>query len=147
MSVGRICVREVDIASPEESAQAAAERMSSRAVGSLVVVDEARRPVGMLSDRDLTVRVLAKSKDPRQTKVGEIMTAAPETVKDDTPIEQALAVMRRGPCRRLPVVDVDGKLLGLLSLDDILDLLAEEFRDIGVLLQRESPPSPVEPSS
>lgn len=141
MSVGRICVREVDIASAEESAQAAAERMRSRAVGTLVVLDEERRPVGILTDRDLTVRVLADGKDGTTTTVGEAMTAAPNTVSEETSIEQALSMMRAGPFRRMPVTDDAGKLVGLLSLDDVLDLLAEEFRDIGGLLRSESPPS------
>ena len=63
------------------------------------------------------------------------------TVTEETSIEEALSIMRQGPYRRLPVVDSGGKLAGLLSIDDILDLLAEEFREIGELLRRESPDS------
>ena len=141
MSVGRICVREVDIVQPGESVQAAAQRMHSRKVGTLVVQDEDRKPIGIVTDRDLTVRVLAKARDPFQTTIGEVMTKCPRTVREDTPIEEALTVMRSGPFRRVPVVSAEGELVGLLSLDDVLDLLTEEFGQIRGLLEQESPGS------
>jgi CBS domain-containing protein len=139
MSAGRICVREVDTAEISESVQAAADRMNSRNVGTLLVLNPLRQPLGIVTDRDLTVRVLAKGKDPFATTVGEVMTQFPKMIRDNTPIEQAIAVMRSGPYRRLPVVDQTGKLVGLLSIDDILDLLTEEFREIGALLKAERP--------
>jgi CBS domain-containing protein len=139
MSIGRICVREVDLAEPDESAYVAAQRMHSRNVGTLMVLDKESRPVGILTDRDLAIRVVGKGLDPRTTSVRDVMTKAPESVYDDTPIEQAISHMRAGPYRRLPVVDRNGKLLGLVSLDDILDLLSEEFAEIGRLVHNESP--------
>lgn len=141
MSAGRICIREVDVINPEESAQVAAARMHDRKVGTLVVIDEGRRPIGMVTDRDLTVRVLARGLDGSRVPVAEIMSAAPETVNEETSIEDALRLMRAGAFRRIPVIDSDGCLAGLLSLDDILDLLAEEFREIGRLIQAEQPAS------
>jgi CBS domain-containing protein len=141
MSVGRICTRDVDLAHRDESIQAAAERMHSHNVGTLVVLLPSGEPVGILTDRDVTVRVVAQGKDPYQTTVGEVMTACPRVVKEDTPIESALGLMRTGPFRRIPVVDAEGKLVGLLSLDDILDLLTEEFGYVRELLRRESPSS------
>ena len=115
MSAGRLCVREVDIAEIDESVQAAAQRMNSRNVGTLVVLDKEKRPVGMVTDRDLAVRVLAKAGDPIQTTVGEVMTKYFHTISENSPIEDALRVMRTGRCRRLPVVDSLGKLVALLS--------------------------------
>lgn len=141
MSAGRICIREVDTAAPDESAQVAAGRMHSRKVGTLIVVDKEQRPVGIVTDRDLTVRVLAQGRDGGTTPVAEVMTAAPKTVSEETPIEDALRLMRSGPFRRIPVVDSGGALAGLLSLDDILDLLAEEFAEIGRLIHSEDPAS------
>lgn len=141
MSVGRICVREVDLADINETVQVAAARMNSRMVGTLVVQDESKTPVGILTDRDIAIRLAAKGMDPRETTVGKVMTASPKTVSENTPIETAITAMRSGPFRRLPVVDDAGKLVGLLSLDDILDLLAEEFQAIGELLNRENPSS------
>ena len=69
------------------------------------------------------------------------MSEVPTTITEDTSIEQALAVMRSGPYRRLPVVDREGTLVGLLSIDDVIDLLTEEFNEINKLLQKENPTS------
>ena len=139
MSAGRICVRTVDVAEPHESAATAARRMSDRNVGTLVVANARNEPVGMLTDRDLTVRVLARGRDPDATTVNSVMTPDPEAVTEGTPIEDALRVMRKGPYRRIPVVDETGRLAGVLSLDDILELFAEEFGSIGKLLRQETP--------
>jgi CBS domain-containing protein len=139
MSVGRICLRDVDIAEGGESVLEVARRMRDRLVGTIVVVDGEGRPVGLVTDRDLTVRVLADGKDPRTTRVEAAMTREPKVVSEETPIEAALARMRAGAFRRLPVVNRDGKLVGILSLDDVLALLAEEFGQIGALLERETP--------
>src|SRR5579871_4018877 len=110
MSVGRICTRQVDIADANETAQAAAQRMHARKVGCLIVLNEARQPVGIVTDRDLTVRVLAEGLDPVQTLLAEVMTRAPKTLHEEAPIEEALRIMRCGAFRRLPVVDRSGKL-------------------------------------
>ncbi len=139
MSVGRICVREVDTAEPDESVQAVARRMNDRNVGTLVVVDAEGRPAGIVTDRDLVVKILAQGRDGMNTTVADAMTVGPRTVDENTPIEMALEVMRSGPFRRLPVVDQSGKLVGLLSLDDALCLLAEEMAEVGALMRREGP--------
>jgi CBS domain-containing protein len=141
MSVGRICVRDVDIAETDDSVQQAALRMNDRNVGTLVVLSQSREPIGMVTDRDLAVRVLAEARDPVQTRVVDVMTMFPHSVREETSIEKALRVMRAHKCRRLPVVDPNGKLVGLVSLDDILDLLTEEFAEIRTLLHEESPHS------
>jgi len=141
MSVGRICAREVDLVGPDESVQAAAQRMHARMVGTLVVLDDKKHPVGLVTDRDLAVRVLAEGRDAGTTTVEEVMTTGLKTVNEDCPIEAALEIMRGGPFRRVPVVDENGCLEGLVSIDDVLDLLAEEFQSIGRLVKRESPRS------
>ena len=142
MSVGRICVREVDLAKPDEAVQVAAQRMNSRNVGSLLVLDEQSRPVGILTDRDLAIRVVGKGLNSLDTTVREVMSkVAGLGAQEDTPIETVLSRYAHGPYRRLPVVDHLGKLVGLVSLDDILDLLSEEFGEIGRLVRHESPAS------
>ncbi len=98
-------------------------------------------PLGIVTDRDITVRVVAAGLDPLDTEVGDVMTRAPRCIGEETSIESAPALMRAGPHRRLPVVDDSGQLVGVVCLDDILDLLAEEFSQIGGLLKRESPTS------
>lgn len=141
MSVGRFCVRVVDLATREESIQVAAHRMHARKVGTLVVVNQQKQPIGIITDRDMTVKVLAQGKDGTQTTVGDVMTPCPKTVREQTSLEDALVCMRATPCRRLPVTDATGTLIGVLSLDDILELLAEEFVTIGRLIRAEEPGS------
>jgi CBS domain-containing protein len=139
MSIGRICIREVDVAEPYESVQIAARRMHDRRVGALVVVNKAREPVGIVTDRDLTVRVLAEGLDVVETPLAEIMTRPARCVPQATPIEEAVRLMRQGAFRRLPVVEDSGKLAGIVTMDDILDLVTEELREIGGVLAEETP--------
>jgi CBS domain-containing protein len=135
MSVGRICVRTVHFAEPGETAREAARRMATRGVGTLVVLDPERRPVGFLTDRDLMFRCVAEGRDPDRTTVQAIMATPVVTVPEDLPIEDALARMAATRVRRLAVVDRAGCLAGLLALDDVLELLAEESATIGRLLR------------
>jgi CBS domain-containing protein len=139
MSVACFCVRDVDVVERDETVHIAAERMCDRNVGALVVVNEGREPIGMLTDRDLALRVVAAGKDPFSTTVAEVTTLHPATLNEDATLESALAVMSLGPCRRLPVVDHQGKLVGLLTLDDILSHFAARFAPIGELLRKEGP--------
>jgi len=139
MTAGRICTREVDLAERDENAWQAAVRMRQRAVGTLVIVNEAKQPTGIVTDRDLLERVLAEAKDPRHTLVEDVMTRDPTTIAEDETIEVALPRMRRGGFRRLPVVDRKGSLVGLLSMDDVLMPLSEEFSQVGQLIKREPP--------
>ena len=137
--IGRICQRDVDTFGPDETATVIASRMHQRGVGALVCVDEFKRPVGIVTDRDLMVRVLATGKDAATTKAGDIMTPNPNTIYERSPIETAIELMRGGAFRRLPVVDGQGRLVGVVTLDDVLMLLAEEFREVGGVLERETP--------
>jgi CBS domain-containing protein len=134
-----MCVRDVDTARPEDTVSAAAKRMHQRAVGALVVVNAAQQVVGVVTDRDLVSRMLAKGRSPTDTTVRQVMTLSPKTVTDSTSVETALFIMRAGRFRRLPVVDDDNKLVGLICLDDILMLLAEAFSEVSRLLRRETP--------
>ena len=113
--------------------------MRQRTVGCLVVIDKGQVPVGILTDRDLVMRVVAEDRDAGTTEVGQVMTRFPELASEDMPIETALELMRRRAFRRLPVIDNGGRLTGLVTLDDILMLLAEELTTIGDMLGRETP--------
>ena len=139
MSVGRICSRDVDTADPRESVLEAARRMRDRHVGTLVVVDGEARPMGLITDRDIAMRVVADGSDAARMAVTDIMTPMPTVVLADTSLESALGHMRSGRLRRLPVVSGSGALVGIITLDDILALIAEEFSLIGTLLEREAP--------
>jgi len=106
MSIGRFCTRNVDTASFDESALDAAQRMRDRQVGTLVVID-AEHPVGIVTDRDLTVRVLATGVDPKAVRVSEVMTPSPTTIREEDSIEAALgyegdvALFGHGHCLRI----------------------------------------------
>jgi CBS domain-containing protein len=143
MSVGRICIRDVDTVGPNESAFDAARRMRERQVGTLVVVDDQARPMGLITDRDIAMRVVAAGCEGARTPVIDVMTPMPTAVLEDTSLESALGHMRIGRMRRLPVVNGAGTLVGIITLDDVLALLAEEFSLIGGLLEREAPHRPI----
>lgn len=139
MTIAKFCVHEVDTVELQETVQQAALRMRQRAVGTLVVVNEARQPVGIVTDRDLMERVLADNLDGASTFVRDVMTRDPTTIRVDEGPEVALPRMRRGGFRRLPVVDKQGTLVGLVSLDDLLMRLADDLGQVGQLIRRETP--------
>jgi CBS domain-containing protein len=139
MTIGRLCCRQVDTTTPDETVRAAAQRMGNRGVGTLVVTDSANRAAGIVTDRDLAVRVLGAGRDPESTRVSEVMTDMVHTCFDDMPVEDVLRLMRTESVRRIVVVGRDGTLVGIASLDDILTQLAGELRDVGELLERVSP--------
>lgn len=133
MTVGELCSRIVVFAEPGMEVAEAARLMREQHVGSLVVVEEApegRVPVGILTDRDITVGILAKGLDPRTLRVGEVMTAEVSTVREQDDVLDALRLMRAKGVRRLPVTGAGGVLVGILSLDDVLEDVAEQMADL-----------------
>jgi CBS domain-containing protein len=134
--VGAICVRTVQVASPRETVRAVAVRMAEAGVGTVVVLDEERKPAGILTDRDIALRCVAERRDPDTTPVGSVMSAPVRHVHESTPIESALGRMAGVHARRLVVVDDHERLVGILALDDVLELLAEELASVGKLLQQ-----------
>jgi CBS domain-containing protein len=120
MKVGELCVRKVEVSAPGDGAVAAARHMKEAQVGTLVVVDELGRPLGIVTDRDLMVRCIAEERDPRRTTVGALMSGPVAWVHEDTSLEDALEEMARLRVRRFAVVDARERLVGLLALDDAL---------------------------
>ncbi len=139
MTVGKICRHDLDTADELESVQTAAQRMGTRNVGTLVVLREGGRPAGILTDRDVAVRVVGRGRDPFTTCVADVMTAELETVSENVTIEDALRRMRSRGVRRLPVVSREGECIGMISLDDILAHIAQEFAVLGRLLETSTP--------
>src|SRR5574340_1750409 len=136
MAVGELCNREVVIAEKTLSVVAAAGLMRKHHVGDLIVVEdrEGRKlPVGIVTDRDIVVEVVATGVNPEALKVGDIMGPAVATVRESEGLFEALRFMRDKGVRRMPVVDGTGGLAGILTLDDLLSLLAErsEERRVG----------------
>ena len=136
MSAGRICVRSVHVAEAGESVRDAARRMREADVGTLFVLDDERSPVGIVTDRDVALRCVAGDRDPQATPVSAVMSTPVHAVSESASIEEALRHMSGIGARRLAVTDSEGRLAGVLALDDVLELLVEEFETIGALLRR-----------
>jgi CBS domain-containing protein len=136
MSAGRICIREVHLARADESLRDAARRMAEEEVGTLFVLDPEKRPRGVLTDRDVAIRCVAEGRDPVHTPVSAVMSKPVVSVHESTPIEDALAKMAAHHIRRIAIVGDGGALVGILALDDVLDLLVEETATIGNILGR-----------
>jgi CBS domain-containing protein len=134
MSVGKVCARTVVTARPEESVTAVAKRMQQYNVGALVVVED-NKPVGIVTDRDLVVRVLAMEGTPSDLAVRTVMSNNLACVSEHTPLEDALNRMRGYQIRRLVVVNEARGLVGIFTLDDMLELLGEEQTAIAGLLR------------
>lgn len=140
MPVSEICNREVVIVQRSESALDAARLMRQHHVGNVVVVDSrngARIPVGIVTDRDLVVEIMAPELDSGAITVGDIMVPELATVKEGTGVFEAIQFMRAKGVRRLPVVDDGGGLVGIIALDDLLELLSEELLALAKLVQYE----------
>jgi len=140
MAVGEICNREVVITEKSVSMVDAAKLMRTHHVGDLVVVEEKagrKHPVGIVTDRDIVVEVVAAGVNPDTLKVGDIMGPEVATVRESEGLFEALRYMRNKGVRRMPVVDGSGVLVGILTLDDLLSLLAEEMTELAKLVSHE----------
>lgn len=104
---------------PKTTVQAAVATMSEHNVGSIVVIDDDRNPVGIFTERDLLNRVVAKGIDPETTPLSEVMTTDLMIISGDTARGRALNIMKENHIRHLPVADGD-ELVGIVSLRDLL---------------------------
>ncbi len=116
--------------------QRAIEEMKRAAIGSVVVTDEQDRPTGMVTDRDIAIRIVAQGDDPKVVRLGDIMTAPAITADASQPMEEITELMRAHRVRRVPVVQ-DGRLVGIVSYDDLLVALSDELRKLGRAVQRD----------
>lgn len=140
MAIGEVCNREVIVARIEDSVLEAARLMRQYHVGNVVVIEErgdVRVPVGIVTDRDVVVEVVAPGLDPATITVGDIMVSRLATVKESAGVFDTIRYMREKGVRRVPVVKDDGSLAGIVTLDDLLALLAEELDAFAKLMKRE----------
>ena len=139
-TTGEICSREVVYATRDTTVQAAAKLMRHYHVGTVVVVDEmsgGRLPIGIVTDRDVVVEVNAVDLNPNVITVGDIMAPDLVTVREDEGLLEAMEIMRFKGVRRLPVVDRAGGLVGIISIDDLLEVLSEEMTGMTRIVGRE----------
>lgn len=140
MAIGEICNREVVYAARDTTVQAAAKLMRHYHVGSLVVIDDfggKRIPVGIVTDRDIVIEVDATELDPKVITIGDIMTSQLVTVPESEGMLETMEVMRAKGVRRLPVVGGEGQLVGIVTIDDLLEILAEELTDLTRIVSKE----------
>jgi len=139
-TTGEICSRDVVVVPRDETVQSAAKLMRHNHVGTVVVVDEKngrRTPIGIVTDRDVVIEVTAVDLNPNVITVGDIMGPELVTVRDDDGAFEAMDIMRRKGVRRLPVVDREGGLAGIISADDLLEVLSEEMTAMTRIVERE----------
>jgi CBS domain-containing protein len=140
-TAGSFCNRQVVFARPEDTVLSAAALMRDHHVGDVILVEERdgrRVPVGILTDRDVVVGVLARSPEylPQLT-VGDVVTRPVITAAESEDVLDVLARMHAAGVRRIPVVDAEGALAGVIAMDDVLELLAEALREVTDLAQRQ----------
>jgi CBS domain-containing protein len=128
MSLGRFS-RSVITVTPDELVAVAARKLRDHRVG-CVVLEREGKPFGILTDRDVAIRVVAGGLDPRRTMVSDVATLDPVVVRDLEGVETAARRMREYGVRRLPVVDEAGNLRGIITADDLVRVLGRELGDL-----------------
>ena len=140
MTIGELCIRDTFIIREDDTVVEAAKMMRVFNVGDLIVVSmgrEGNTPVGIVTDRDVVMKVVADNADPLSVTVGEVMSKELVTGREEEGIYESIERMRTHGIRRLPVVDEKGHLAGILSVDDILEFLGEEVTSLIGLVYRE----------
>lgn len=140
MRISDISTRRVVHASRDMSVRAAAELMRKQHVGALVVVDQPngeRIPIGIVTDRDIVVAVVAKGVDPQSLTVGDVMSRNPAICGENEDLFDAIETMRKRAVRRLPVLNSKGGLAGIVTTDDIYGALSAHMGELSHALSRE----------
>ncbi len=140
MPIGEICIREVIICDRTTGVVEAAQLMRRYHVGDLVIIEESggkRVPVGLITDRDIVTSVVALKLDPAKVAVGDLISREVVVAREDEGVFEVIERMRTHGIRRIPVVDQAGALAGIISVDDLIELLAEELGKLPKLVSRE----------
>lgn len=133
MRIGEICTTSPIACSRDESIQGAALLMRTHHVGDVIVVDQPdgeRIPVGIVTDRDIVVSVIALGLDPASLLVGDIMSDDLLSCSENDDVYETIERMRQRGIRRMPVLNAHGSLSGIVSVDDLLGFLAEEMGEL-----------------
>lgn len=138
MKLAAIMTGGIETITPQASLAEAAKKMASQDIGSLPVCDEPRRVVGIITDRDITVRAVARGMDPNQTRVEDVMTRDVLSCSSDAEVEDACEMMEQRQVRRLLVTGQNEVPVGIVSLGDIALCLRES--QSGEVLKKVSEP-------
>jgi len=131
MPVGDHIRRDPVTVDPGASIRDAAKQMDVQKAGCVIAVSEAGRPLGVLTDRDIAIRVLRKGLDPDTTTVSSVMDDEIMTLRESAPLANAMRRMRADGVRRLPVVDRDGVLIGFFDWNDAVQIIAAQLQQAG----------------
>lgn len=139
MRVDQLCTRNVITIEADASIVEAAKQMREHHVGDVIVLSEPddRRPVGVLTDRDITVELVAKDLPLSGVSVGDVMSRDIVTVRVQDDLADALEIMTTNAVRRIPVIDEDDEIYGILSIDDVIGVIAEELKKVSSLCRRQ----------
>jgi len=138
MPIDNLARSDVVTASIDESVHELAAMMHDEDVGSIVITDN--EPVGIVTDRDLTMQVLGEQADPDELMAEDVMSDGLQTIEHDAGFYEATELMSEHGIRRLPVTDADGALQGIITADDLNELLAEEHQALANVIQAQRPP-------
>ena len=136
MSLREIMSKDITSLPKAAAVSDAAKFMTDMNVGSVIVMED-DKPLGLLTDRDIVSKVIAYGKDLKTTAIGEVMVSPIITVSEEKDIVEVTRLMSEHGIRRLPVVDAGGKVVGVVSLDDILVILGKEMQNIANALKKE----------
>ncbi len=134
-----VMVGDVITVEAEATVRQAVDLMNENEIGCLIVVDEEEKPVGILTERDLLRRVLAKRKDPVRIKVGRVMSKPLVTGTPHMSLEAATKLMFKKKIKKLPVVE-NGNLVGLVTLTDMVRVQPQIIETLKKLARTEPPP-------
>jgi CBS domain-containing protein len=139
MSVGKFCNRDVVVVHKHTTVRDAAKLMRRRHVGDVVIVELAgqRVPIGVVTDRDIVMQVIAKDIDAEHLNVGQIMSKDLVVANERDGIFETIRLMQTKGVRRIPVVDNERHLVGIVSVDDLFELLVEEMTTLSKVAPRE----------
>lgn len=137
MSLSQLMTKEITSLPETATALDAAKYMTDMNVGSVIITDEKEKPVGIITDRDISTKIVAAEKDPKSVKLKDIMCSPVVTINVGKNIIDATRLMGEYWVRRLPVVNDEGKVVGVLSMDDVLIFLSQEIQNIANALKRE----------
>ena len=138
MSLGNLCRREVVVVNQGTPIKEAVKFMEEKNIGSVIVVGGGK-PVGIVTDRDILLRVVNKGLDPEKSSVDDVMTKEIVTLKEGMGLFEALEQVKGKGIRRFPIVDARGNLKGIMTLDDTIYLLGKEMADVASIIEREGP--------
>lgn len=139
MGIERLIQRDVEHLPPDAPCIEAARLMRETGVGCVVVVEDGR-PLGVVTDRDLVLRVIALGRDPAKEPLRDIMAGEPVFLGSERGVEEVLQTMSEQGVRRMPVVDEEGLLEGIVTMDDLLLVLAQQLGWLADAVRREIKP-------